>query len=444
MRRSIEDQSGDTVWRSVLPGMLDVGFSSIATFAVGLYAAHSLGPAEFGVYALFTSAFIFAAVVPAFLVLFPSAFAAVSETPVGRERLNLIGQTWRLGAPTAFVAAALASLVAGLTANEPARVVVPLALTCTVCATISPLQDHVRRTLHMGSCSWSAMVLSLVQVSCVGISLALLKEGRVAPPWRPFTALAIANTISFGVGLALGRKQASGSLPRYEIRTLTRSGRWLVTHHLGMAGGFFGSTAVVTAVAGRTAIGQAEAARLVAQPLYVLMSGLCAITQHLSFAAGERRDSTEAHRVARIFVTLLVIGGATFGIATARPWWGNPFPRILPAAYARPGLVTVCVVAFILHGTYAPFGAELLGAGRRRVHALVAVSVGVIQCLAAVTAVWLGPFSRPLVLAGASVVIAAVYLPVRRAVYRDRTAPTPTTSVDLTEPDSDVLLATLG
>jgi len=404
--------------RSLLPGVLDVGFSSIATFAVGIYAARSLGTADFGVYALFNSAFIFAAVVPTYLLLSPAAFATLSSTSVERERLNVLRQTSRLAPPLGLLAGTLASVVASVSAAAPARIVAPLALTSVVCSMVSPLQDHVRRTLHMASRSWFATVVSLVQLMGVGASLVVLTVVGLAEPWRPFTALALANTVSLSVGIALARREASGSLPRFAIRPLARSGGWLLISHVSMAGGFFASTAIVTAVAGRGAVGQAEAARLVAQPLFVLATALDSITWHLSMAAGERRDAAAAHRVARLFLGVLVLGGLMFALVTATPWWGNPLARLLPEAYAVPGLALVSIGAFVVHASFLPFAYELYGAGRRRVHSLAPVFGGLIQCAAALTAVWLGAFARPLAFGALSAAILMIYLPNRRRIYR--------------------------
>src|SRR4051812_43641888 len=71
-------QARETSWRVMGAGIVDAGVSSIATLAVGIYAARTLPHAEFGAYALFNSAFLLGAVVPAFLVLAPAAISTVS------------------------------------------------------------------------------------------------------------------------------------------------------------------------------------------------------------------------------------------------------------------------------------------------------------------------------------------------------------------------------
>ena len=48
----------------------------------------------------------------------------------------------------------------------------------TACATLTPLQEHVRRVLHLAGISWHAAVVSFVQVGGVVVALALLARRR--------------------------------------------------------------------------------------------------------------------------------------------------------------------------------------------------------------------------------------------------------------------------
>jgi hypothetical protein len=51
----------------------------------------------------------------------------------------------------------------------------------TACA-MTPLQEHVRRVLHLAGISWHAAVVSLVQVGGVVVALALLARRRSPSP----------------------------------------------------------------------------------------------------------------------------------------------------------------------------------------------------------------------------------------------------------------------
>jgi ABC-type glycerol-3-phosphate transport system permease component len=87
-------------------GLLDAGLASLATLAVGVYAARSLSAAELGTYALFFSAFTVAAVLPTQLLLVPAEVATLLEGP--HERLRVLRSGWRLGLPAEAAAAGLA------------------------------------------------------------------------------------------------------------------------------------------------------------------------------------------------------------------------------------------------------------------------------------------------------------------------------------------------
>ena len=91
--------------------------------------------------------------------------------------MALIRQSWRIGIPTAATAAVVASGAAALGAEAPSRVLWPLAITMTACATCTP-QEHLRRVLHLAGISWHAAVVSLVQIGGVVVALALLASAE--------------------------------------------------------------------------------------------------------------------------------------------------------------------------------------------------------------------------------------------------------------------------
>jgi hypothetical protein len=51
----------------------------------------------------------------------------------------------------------------------------------TACAILTPLQEHLRRVLHLARISWHAALVSLVQIGGVVVALALLAWAE-APP----------------------------------------------------------------------------------------------------------------------------------------------------------------------------------------------------------------------------------------------------------------------
>jgi O-antigen/teichoic acid export membrane protein len=403
--------------RHALPaGLLDAGFASLARLIVGIYAARALIVSDLGAYALFFSAFVFASVVPMQFVLVPAELATLPAAR--RERLALVRQSWRIGIPMAAATAVVASGAAALSAEAPTRVLWPLAFTMAACATLTPLQEHVRRVLHLAGISWHAAVVSLVQVAGVVVGLALLASAETPVIWRPFGALTIGTVVSLGAGLVLTlRRQPPATLPRYGMADLMRSGRWLLAIEAITAGATFLASVIVTRLDDPAALGYAEAARIVGQPIFVLAVGLSAVLNPRAMEAGAGRDRAAARHVARPFTVLLAIVGLVYGVLTAVPWWGNPFAGLVPQAYVVAGLVPVTVASFVLFGLPIIPRSELTGARRERVLPRVGLIAGVLQCAAALSAVWIGSFARPLGVALFGAVLLLGYGYHQRLVY---------------------------
>jgi O-antigen/teichoic acid export membrane protein len=382
--------------RYALPaGLVDAGLSSLATLGVGVYAARSLTTAELGTYALFFSAFSVAAVLPTQLVLVPAEVASLLSR--GAERLRVLRWGWRAGLPIGVAAAVAASAAASLGARASRDVVWAFAITMAACAVASALQDHVRRSLHMAGVHWRSALVSLVQLLTIVSSLVVLELAGVRDVWRPFAALTVANLVSASVGYALSwHDLRSMTASRFRLLPLARSGQWLLLVELATSGAIFLSSAIITRLAGAEALGYAESARIVAQPLYVLTIGLSASLWPRSMEAAARRSRAAARHIARLTAVVMVVAGVLYGAVTIVPWWGNPLGTLIPQAYAVDGLVGLSVLGFVVIGISFPPRTELIGAGMEKRVAGVAVLAGVLQCAAAFSAVWIGAFARPI------------------------------------------------
>jgi O-antigen/teichoic acid export membrane protein len=404
--------------RHALPaGLADAGFASLARLGVGVYAARSLSVSDLGAYALFFSGFIFATIVPMQFVLVPAELATISRAR--HERVDLLRQAWRIGFPTATAAAVVASIAATLGAEASLSLLWPLALTTTACAMVTPLQEHARRVLHLAGLSWHAAAVSLLQLGGVLVAIALLRAAGVPAIWVPFGALALATVVSLEAGRLLARRrQQLGVLPRYEVAELIRSGRWLLAIEAITAGATFLASVIVTRLDSPEALGYAEAARIVAQPIFVLAVGLSAALSPRSMEAGADRDRGAARRVARPYAVLLAVAGLAYGAVTVVPWWGNPLGAVIPRAYVISGLVPATVAAFVLFGLPIIARSELIGAGRERVLPRVGLIAGILQCATAAFALWIGAFARPLGVALFSAVLVVGYAYHQRVVYR--------------------------
>jgi hypothetical protein len=358
---------------------------------------------------------VFASVVPMQFVLVPAELATL---PAARpDRLALLRQSWRIGAPTVATIAVLASVAARLGAEAPTKVLWPLVLTMTACATVTPLREHIRRVLHLAGISWHAAAMSLVQISGVVMAFGLLAWFDAPAIWQPFGGLPIATVVSLAAGLLLARqRQPPVTLPRYEVTRLMRSGRWLLAIEAITAGAVFLASVLVSRFDAPESLGYAEAARIVGQPLFVLAVGLSPVLNPRSIEAGAGRDRMAARRVARPYAVLLVAVGLAYGALTVTSWRGNPLGTLVPQAYVVAGLVPITVASFVLFGLPIISRFELTGASRERVLPQVGLAA-VVQCAASLSAVWIGAFARPVGVALFGAVLLLGYAYQQRLVY---------------------------
>lgn len=212
-----------------------------------------------------------------------------------------------------------------------------------------------------------------MQTVAAGIGVVVLDRLTGDPAWTAFGALAVANVASLTVGLILAVRSATAPSPAegpfvdaIAVRNLARSGAWL-----GSAGVF--STAVnlfvswlVTAVAGEAALGFAEAARTLAQPIVVVSMGLRSVYGPDSMEAAKQRDERRAASVSNRFLLVLWPLTLVFAAVVGWNWQGNPLADLVPAAYTVSGLIIISVLANALNGASFPLRLELVGADRER------------------------------------------------------------------------------
>lgn len=385
--------------RAVSAGLADVALSSLGTFGIGLYAARELPATDLGAYAVFFSAFILVSTVAENLLLVPGEVAMLGVERMRRP--SLLARTLGVGLPVSTVVSASAMLVAMLVATEAGRGdLIALAVTATVSSALSPLQDHVRRTLHMAAASWSAALVSGTQLTTVLVAVVACRVADVPAVWVPFGALGAANVVSLLVGIALASRA-----PRVEVverrrliqlRMLLRSGRWLLVAGVAPSLGGFIATVVITRLAGAAAMGTAEAARTIAMPVLVLGMGLRASLGPRLMEAGSARDDAAARPVVRAFNGLVITAGLLYAGAVSVRWVGNPLGLLVPQAYALPGIAPLTVLAFIPAGLAYSYRSILVGAGEEREIARLEVGTAVGAVVLAWAAIVMGAYARPL------------------------------------------------
>lgn len=375
-------------------GLADAAMASLATFLTGLVGVNALDDVTRGVYAIFFTAFLAGTVIPTQLALLPAETAAVSRP--AEDRLNGMWKSSRIGlavGPAALIPVALA--LAATLGRAEAIDIIALTITASVASVISPIQDHVRRMLHLAGRSWRAAATSGAQLAGVIVSLGVLYLFDVPAVWIPLGSLAIANIGSVAFGL-VGARSSPDDGVELVLTELARAGRWLLLMALGPRLSFFGASLIITVLAGPEAIGFAEAARIAAQPLYVLGLGLEAAVRPHAMTAAANKDRASARQHRQVFYPVVIGFTGLFVLWCGFDWIGNPFAYVVPSAYEVGGLVIVTALASGMRSALLPHMAELLGARAERRLAMVTLRATPLQVILAFTAVWTGAFARPL------------------------------------------------
>ena len=392
------EQLADAGEKSKLPaGLVDTGFASLATFVASLVAVNILEDAELGIYAVYFVAFTLGAIIAYQLVYVPAEIVAVAR-PL-HQRITIIEDSLRIGRLPA-VGGALIILGATLTTAPiaSAELATGLTITALIVTYLSPTQDHLRRTLHIVHQPWDAALMSIAQFVSTAVSLGVMVWLDVSVSWVPFGALAIANVVSMTVGhLLIHHRRVVAKAPgQVTFRDLFLSGRWLVLQAIIPALGAFITATVITYLASPEAMGYAEGARIVAQPILVMATGLSTALRPRAMEAAMARDTKVSLHVQKLFVGLVVVGTALYLPLVAVPWAGNPMKFFVPPAYEVSGLAAAAIVANLIMAVVLVMVNEMFAAGRAKAVAIIegiAVPLGVAT---AVSAAAIGAFAWPL------------------------------------------------
>jgi O-antigen/teichoic acid export membrane protein len=385
-------------------GIADIASAAIATFMVGVFAVKVLVPDSLGVYAVFFAALIVANQAPGLMLLQPVEVYAVG-LPVG-DRLGVIGTSLRLAllAPVSacLVALAVSVFVSSLASQSE---IVAYAVTFVLAASIAPAQEHLRRMLHIANRSWNAAVASAAQVPAVAGSLIAMNLLDIPSAWIPFGALACGHLAALVVGYGFVRaNSALDTANRLPLRGLLHTGRWLLAGGLAPPIGGVVVGILVGRLASPSAVGFAEAARIVGRPLLVFATGLFAVMGPRAMAAGVRRDRASAHRDGAAITTILfVVAVAHTGIVLVGPV-SRSLGVWLPTAYEITGLILVVVLANLALSLGWAWRFELIGQGREAQVARTDIAASLVMIAVGFTATHLEAFTIPTALMAFSVV----------------------------------------
>jgi O-antigen/teichoic acid export membrane protein len=380
--------------------MFDSGFASLATFAAGLAAVTLLGDSDRGVYAVFFTSFMLGTVLPRNLIFTPAEVRAVMFP--AESRLRLLPRSVLLGIGPAVIGS-LAVLIA-LAVTSPyatSDVLIPLTLTTAMATILSPIQDHVRKMLHIATMSWRAMAVSIAQFVSVTVAIGLFIYLDVGAAWIPFGALTIANAVSLTFSRMVVHYDRTIKAPdRLRFRALATKGKWLVIQASGSATAGFAVAAIVPWLAGPDALGYAESARVVAQPILVLASGFTAVLAPRSMRAAMESDERTARHTSRVYMWIVGLAGIGYLFIAGWDWVLNPMSYIVPSAYTVSGLVAVTIVANLAIAAVFLQINEMLGADEESTLARISWTVAPIYVLGGLTAGFTGAFARPLGMLG--------------------------------------------
>lgn len=409
-----------SVRRTIPAGVLDSGVASLATFVIGVQAVRMLDPVALGAYALVFSGFSLLMEVSARLVFLPAEIHAARQQR--SHRLAILPHSLRLGAaPVVLAGLLLAGVFVFLPGEVESGTAVALIATAVPCTMVSPVQDHLRKILHIGGRSYTAAAVSGAQFVVVAGTLAALALWEVPAAWHPFGALLAANIGSTIVGLVAWWRMAAGPLPEPpSLAVLAGSGRWHLLGAVMPKGGIFAAASLVAHLAGAPALGYAEGARILARPIGVLSQGIKTTLGPPLMRAGARFDRTASRRLSRTYAAVMAACGGAYLLVAGFDWAINPLADLMPGAYAVEGLAAVTIALFTLDRVAgAGAGLQLFGAGRERTFAMVEVVSSLGFIAGGFTAPFTGAFAVPLGYLLASVIRRPwLALHVRR-IYRD-------------------------
>jgi hypothetical protein len=178
---------------------------------------------------------------------------------------------------------------------------------------------------------------------------------------------------------------------------------------------------IIIYLAGEEALGYAEAARIVAQPIVVLAAGLIYPLRPRAMEAALDRDLAASIRVERIYIMIVVLGGLAYIPLAGGAWFWNPMQYFVPAAYEVSGLVTATILANIVLASIFLLVNEMMAAGRGRTLVLINAIGGVVRIVVALSAGLIGAFARPAAEASGEGAVGVGLLRSRRGIYGSST-----------------------
>ena len=315
------------------------------------------------------------------------------------RRLAIMRSSLRFGLPIATAGALITALRVVLApAGIAPQDIAALAITVAGAVIVSPLQDHLRRVLHLAAVPKVAVVVAVVQLVAVGLALLAWDRAGAAPAGAPFGSLIVANVASMAVGLVLIRRSLRVEPDeRLTWGRIRRSGGPLSAAGLIPSAVTFLVSFIVSRLVGAATLGFIQAARVLSQPVTVVGVGLGAVLgPRITQQAAAARDRIGVRHFVRRYYLLLLVVGVGYLVLFGFPLAIDPLVSFVPTAYAVPGLLAASIVSWTILNLSQASRAEQLGAHRERFIARVEVEGNAARLAIAFGAPWLGAFVAPL------------------------------------------------
>lgn len=360
---------------NLLAGLTDAGAASLGTFLAGVVAVRELPAAGLALYVVLASATVFTMPLPRQLAYFPAQIGSNIQRTV-------VAPVIRRSARAAVRPSALAAVIVVVSGLPLLHAVSPvgyagLTLTAVAFGWLSPLQDHVRGSLHVVERHGRAAVCSVALMLTIGLSTATTLlvplPGDVVALF-PFGSLVLGNLVSTGIGVVLLR--GAGRHDDYTVAAIAERSRYLFIE-LVIQGCWFACNYVVLGMLGAGALARLEAARISASPVLILATGVSTfmIAALLRQISASEPDGSRARRLLVRAFAIVLIGSALYAAVLL-----VAMPAISAALNRRidPLLALVRIGAYALEGCSNLTGSVLLATGASRAALITSAAAGVV------------------------------------------------------------------
>ena len=332
---------------------LDAGIAALATFVVGVYAVRVLELESLGVYALVFSGVLLTSEIPNQLVFTPLLAEVARWDRVERASAARLGLV--KGALPMLISAVLMCVVfLFLPRSLSTAETLILLISGGLAAASQAAQLYLRRLQYYSGYSVRSLIAAFLRLVGSGAALLFL-SGRFPSVAVPLSSLAFGNLVAIAFLIL-----RTGGPPGRTVHGVLSRGSFLLVSVVGMRGAVFLGSYVIFRLAGASALGYAEAARVVAQPVVVLGLGLLLTSEPLIVGHSLTSRLDRLVSVRRFHLLALAAGTIVYLTVAACACGWNPMFHLLPAAYVIPGLVVVAVAAASIQAAARPFRAELI------------------------------------------------------------------------------------